>query len=44
MKMIWKVQEGITNSAGTFVIWLETLIPTLGIFFGKTNYIRNREL
>jgi hypothetical protein len=23
---------------------VETLIPTLEMFFGKTNYVRNREL
>jgi uncharacterized damage-inducible protein DinB len=42
---IWKVQKGITNSAGNLCLHLVGNLNTyIGNVFGKTNYVRNREL
>lgn len=42
---IWKIQEGITNSAGTLCLHLVGNLNTyIGAEFGKTGYIRNRAL
>jgi RecB family endonuclease NucS len=42
---IWKVQKGITNSAGNLSLHLVGNLNTyIGNVFGKTNYVRNREL
>ncbi|MFV8343018.1 DUF1572 family protein [Flavobacterium sp. XS2P39] len=42
---IWKIQEGITNSAGTLCLHLVGNLNTyIGAEFGKTGYVRNRAL
>ncbi|MFE3872450.1 DUF1572 family protein [Flavobacterium sp. ZS1P70] len=42
---IWKIQEGITNSAGNLCLHLIGNLNTyIGAEFGKTSYIRNRAL
>jgi hypothetical protein len=42
---IWKIQEGITNSAGNLCLHLIGNLNTyVGAEFGKTGYIRNRAL
>lgn len=42
---IWKIQEGITNSAGNLCLHLIGNLNTYaGAEFGKTGYIRNRAL
>jgi hypothetical protein len=42
---VWNIQDGITNSAGNLCLHLVGNLNTyIGNIFGKTNYIRNREL
>lgn len=42
---IWRSEKGITNSAGNLCLHLVGNLNTyIGIVFGKTNYVRNREL
>ena len=42
---IWKIQEGITNSAGNLCLHLIGNLNTyIGAEFGKTGYIRSRVL
>lgn len=42
---IWHIQKGITNSAGNLCLHLVGNLNTyIGTVFGKTNYVRNREL
>lgn len=42
---IWRSEKGITNSAGNLCLHLIGNLNTyIGIVFGKTNYVRNREL
>jgi uncharacterized damage-inducible protein DinB len=42
---IWKIQKGITNSAGNLCLHLVGNLNTyIGNTYGKTNYVRNREL
>ena len=42
---IWRVQKGISNSAGNLCLHLIGNINSyIGAEFGKTNYIRNRAL
>lgn len=42
---IWKIQEGIANSAGNLCLHLVGNLNTyIGTAIGNTNYIRNREL
>jgi hypothetical protein len=42
---IWKIQEGISNSAGNLCLHLVGNLNTyIGAEFGKTGYIRNRAL
>lgn len=42
---IWKIQEGIANSAGNICLHLVGNLNTyIGAEFGKTGYIRNRAL
>src|SRR3970282_1600568 len=42
---IWRSEKGITNSAGNLCLHLIGNLNTyIGSVFGKTNYVRNREL
>jgi uncharacterized damage-inducible protein DinB len=42
---LWKVEEGIANSAGNLCLHLVGNLNTyIGKEIGKTNYVRNREL
>jgi len=42
---IWKIQKGISNSAGNLCLHLVGNLNTyIGNVLGKTNYTRNREL
>ena len=42
---IWLVEENIANSAGNLCLHLIGNLNTyIGAEFGKTNYVRNREL
>ncbi|HEY4618564.1 MAG TPA: DUF1572 family protein [Flavobacterium sp.] len=44
-KDIWRSEKGITNSAGNLCLHLIGNLNTyIGSVFGKTNYVRNREL
>jgi uncharacterized damage-inducible protein DinB len=42
---IWKIQKGITNSAGNLCLHLVGNLNTyIGNTYGNSNYVRNREL
>jgi uncharacterized damage-inducible protein DinB len=42
---IWKIQKGITNSAGNLCLHLIGNLNTyIGNTYGNSNYVRNREL
>ncbi|MCW3074681.1 MAG: uncharacterized protein JWP69_1750 [Flaviaesturariibacter sp.] len=44
-KNLWKVSEGISNSAGNLCLHLIGNLNTyIGVVFGKTSYIRQRDL